>query len=112
MTKEEIMKMDDRELYRLVCEWMDDGLNSVPLPRTFAEKLACCYQAEEKLLEAGDKDKLWARNLWKITFGENVNWDEVDGPLVSWWDIAIIAHKNPRDRARSILLTISDDWRG
>ena len=110
MTKDKILKMDDRGLYIAVMKFIDPNNWELPYksypctssgPPLFAF-LAVCYQAEEKLLGMPNHLKMMSRyedNLDSLLKEEQRTWDEHGFLLI---------HAHPRQRAQAVLLTIED----
>jgi len=91
MNRDEILGMDDVELYISVSFWL---FPDKPAPIEWSRQVALdlCYQAEEKIKEM-NKPFTHIRHLAEVIEG------------ASEFDL-IRAH--PRDRARAILLTLNE----
>lgn len=113
MTREEIMGMDERELYEAIDKFVYpnikgpenikgfvssfDDIHGIP----FWSFLARCYQAEEKIREMGGiKQKIYIAYLSQFVYENNKSTD---------YEEFIFAHASPIDRARAILLTINEE---
>lgn len=109
MTREEILKMDERELYYQFFRWFRPGNDEASwqwhadlMDNEPKEALWLCYQAEEKIKGMGKKE--WMRYGVELVclLIENVN----DERTIDNEDVA---HAHPRDRAKAILLTIEKE---
>lgn len=105
MTRDDVMKMDDRELISGLTNFLRPLGNKTTWVRVCIQNMGAwlylCYQAEEKIREMGLES--WVR--WGITLRKVVN-ESYGGISHGTEDFY---HAHPRDRARSILLTINDE---
>lgn len=107
MTREEIMKMDDRELYEKVVEFVVKDEIDSPTPqeivgycfRDIYKLLGWCYRAEEKIKKI-KKNYSYMRKLTAILDSRA----RKEGRKIAGYFEFIHAH--PRDRARAILMTV------
>ena len=103
MTHDEIMKMDEKELYERVFLFVlgdsQSNIENIHLNElSIKEALWLCYQAEEKIKEMGlDAVRAYGQNL--CTLLDYVGYS--DPPF-------ILAHAHPIPRAQAILMTIED----
>ena len=100
MDKRTIMKMDDRELYGAVLDFVldDPSIPKGPSDMDINNALFRCYQAEEKLKEMG-LDSNYTYNLYL----------DIERGLELYPDnIFNLVHAHPIPRARAILMTIGE----
>ena len=111
MTKEEIMQMDERELYESILwflnpqngPWGGDDVrrynDALEMIDRQDKALFLCREAEDKLEKLGD-------DIWK-KYGEELE-KQTRYHLGKLPFLSDIAHAHPRDRARAILMTIGE----
>ena len=105
MTHDEIKKLDERELYRRVADFIG---SEHPL-ELFSDVLFVCHEAEEKLDSMRLKRER-GKILWKLLYGEGcgIRVDDQGFPIAMWSHIASLTRVHPIQRAQAILLTLED----
>ena len=112
MTKDEVMKLDERELFGKLLLFVyrdEDELKGFEdeyfynMAETLLDQrhrlLEACYQAEEKIKEMG-LTKKYGDSLSKII--------RILRPAISPWEFFDLAHAHPKPRAQAILLTLTE----
>ena len=116
MTHDEIKKLDERELYERVMEFVGHHKSFIPLCTNadgkweISKAIFLCYQAEEKLDSVVGLKRERGRILWKLLYGEGcgVRVDDQGFPIAMWSHIASLTRVHPKIRAQAILMTIED----
>ena len=109
MTHDEIMKLDERELWKEIARFLDTEPGNIERFAATWENwperaLWICYQAEEKLLHEDEEDV--DNTIWE-DYGNNLDWFFHKENKRSFRG-ADKAHYHPKIRAQAILLTIED----